>query len=98
VVTGHIDKLGRRVESIEEGMRWKTWIFGERDDCRKGLASAILCDMLCDAWECHNTVKDKGGCDNFGNHIIRHDDRRWYGMEKNKSKDSMGVSLVYVPA
>jgi hypothetical protein len=93
VVTGHIDKLRRRVESVEKSMCWKAWVFREWNDCRNGLTSAVLCDMFCDAWERHNTVKEKSGCDNFGNHIIRHDDRKRYGMEKRNRRIPWAFSL-----
>jgi hypothetical protein len=67
VVTGHINKLGRSIESIEEGMCWETWVFREWNDCRKSLSS-VLSDMLGNAWECHNSIEENGGCEKFSNH------------------------------
>ena len=69
-------------------------MFRERNDCRKCL-TLLLSEVFGDAWECHNTVEEKGGCQKFGHHVVSCDDDRmeWFEME-----DSEGVSLVYVPA
>jgi hypothetical protein len=88
VRAGHIDKLGRRIELVKEGMVRSAWVFWEWNDCRKGLTS-VLSDMFGDIGECHNTVKEKGGCEEFGSHAVSCDNGRrvWFGKGR-----CMGIS------